>query len=110
MSSSATSEPYTVAYLCNRKFVVFDPSRRWPTEAGGVYVFARPAPGSTWIPLYVGQTRNLANRLAKHEKWSEAERYGATHIHVREVPHPARRSALESDLIESFRPLLLNTR
>lgn len=85
-------------------FEVHHPDRvRW-NEVPGVYVFAGLDRFREWSPLYVGQTGSLAERLTTHEKWSEASRLGATHIHVRVVQDEESRLALEERLIHAYHP------
>ena len=58
------------------------------------------------VPLYVGQAESLAERLPTHERWPEAMRLGATHVHARVVLEAAMRDSIESQLIRSFQPRL----
>ena len=59
-----------------------------------------------WTALYVGQTESLAARLPTHERWLEATRLGATHIHVRVEPLAMLRAAMEQQLIQTYQPRL----
>ena len=81
----------------------------WPAESG-VYVFAGlvPAAGDElqWHALYVGETQDLSDRLPAHERWSAAQRLGATHIHVRPAPDPIDRVVLQRMLIQDYQPPL----
>ena len=68
-------------------------------EEPGNYIFAKQTPGS-WSPCYMGQTKNLNERLENHEKEACAKRHGATHIHVHlTAGGEAVRKAEEKDLI-----------
>ena len=53
-------------------------------DQGGVYVFCKKiktANKAKFLPLYVGQTQSLANRLTNsHHKWEEAINLGMSHI------------------------------
>ena len=98
-----------VSWLPNTPFEICDPEGDW-REVSGVYVFAgrsRSHAGSPqWHAYYVGQTRNFDSRLPTHEKWPEAKRLGATHIHARIAESLPERKSLEKRLIEKYRPVL----
>ena len=90
-------------------FGIYAPDSNWGTFAG-VYIFAREneqSPGR-WFALYVGQTTSFAARLKDHERWPEAKRRGATHIHARVVQQAQQRTDLENRLIEMYGPPLNN--
>jgi hypothetical protein len=72
--------------------------------APGNYVYAKLT-AAGWVPLYMGQTVNLAARLGNHEKESEARRNGATHIHAHTSGIEVQRLAEEKDLIARWQPL-----
>ncbi len=87
-------------------FEVHHPDRVSWNAVPGVYVFAGENLSGNWFALYVGQTASLADRLATHERWQEAVRWGATHIHVRVVHAEGSRLALEGQLIQAYQPRL----
>ena len=91
------------------EFTVYDPETTW-NEVAGLYVFAflgSDQQGSLrWRAVYMGQTTNFSTRLPNHEKWPEAERMGATHIHALVVPQEATRLRVEAALIETYSPPL----
>lgn len=71
----------------------------------GNYIFAKQTNPGYWTPCYIGQTKNLDERLENHEKEVCARRHGATHIHAHltnggEVV----RKAEEKDLILRWKP------
>jgi predicted GIY-YIG superfamily endonuclease len=72
-------------------------------ELPGNYIYAKEtSPGSRkFLPVYIGQTVNLSQRLADHEKEAEAIRRGATHIHA----HTS--SASEDDRLAEERDLIV---
>ena len=75
--------------------------------APGNYIYAKETnPGSRkWVALYVGQTTNLSQRLANHEKEAEAVSRGATHIHAHtSSADDDVRLAEERDLIAKLSP------
>lgn len=94
-----------VWWLSRHEFYVYPASSdRW-NEVGGLYIFARLDPGG-WVPLYVGQTENFRNRLSHHDRWQEATRRGATHIHARTEVDREERVRIERDLIQAYQPLM----
>ena len=76
-------------------------------QAAGNYIFARlDAEQNSWVPVYIGETANLANRIANHEKWGCASQHGATHIHAHiNQDGEVIRQAEERDLLLKFRPV-----
>lgn len=74
-------------------------------EEGGNYIFAKETEPHTWIPIYIGQTENLDERLEDHEKAKCAKRNGATHIHSHLNPKKENRLAEETDLIQKWNPI-----
>jgi len=86
------------------EFEVCDHSEDW-NHVAGVYIFA--APGgllSEWWALYVGRTDALATRMPGHERWQEARRRGATHVHVYPEPVALARVMVEHRLIKGLQP------
>lgn len=73
-------------------------------EDAGNYIFAKLNASNNWVPQYIGQTKNLNQRLGDHEKEACAKRNGATHIHAHLNAAEAARLAEEKDLIENFNP------
>ena len=76
-------------------------------QAPANYIFAREtSPGSNrWIPVYIGQTGNLADRFSCHEKEDCAIRNGATHLHTHTSDgSEAVRCQEEADLISRWKP------
>ena len=69
----------------------------------GVYIFAAPV-DKLWRALYVGETTSFADRIPGHERWPQAQRMGATHVHVR--AEPFRRREIEEELIRAHTPPL----
>lgn len=74
-------------------------------EESGNYIFAKETKPGYWAPCYIGQTRNLNQRLDDHEKEACAKRHGATHIHAHLTSGgEAVRKAEEKDLIQKWKP------
>ncbi|HYC06218.1 MAG TPA: hypothetical protein VED40_23215 [Azospirillaceae bacterium] len=71
----------------------------------GNYMFVKLAQ-NVWIPLYIGETDNLSDRLPNHERWAEVVRHGATHIMAHTSPGGVvLRRAEERDLIARWNPV-----
>ena len=71
----------------------------------GNYIFAKETSPDRWIPLYIGETESLKDRLPNHEKLPCVRRYGGTHVHSHTNPSDESvRRAEESDLIEKWDP------
>lgn len=75
-------------------------------KAPGNYIFAMRRDNNTWRALYVGQTKDLSERLTdSHEKKRCAVRLGATHIHAHANKNgEAARLKEEGDLIRGMAP------
>ena len=74
-------------------------------NVAGIYIFTGVV-GNQWEPYYIGQCDSFQNRLRSHERWGEAARLGATHVHARVVPLAANRDSLEAALIRACQPPL----
>jgi excinuclease UvrABC nuclease subunit len=93
-------------WLDKYRFEVVGPNVTWK-PVGAVYIFSYfDVALNYWPALYIGQAASLAERLPSHERWEEATRLGATHIHVHVEPDQARRDAIEAELISTFQPPL----
>lgn len=92
-----TGRPYRYWFLT-------DPRPIGIVDKPGNYMFVRPTP-TGWVPVYIGQTDNLRNRLPTHERWADAVAAGATKImgHSMEGGE-AVRCAEEKDLIQRWNP------
>ena len=84
---------------------VNDHAANW-NAVPGLYIFAGLNSEGRWAALYIGQAESLADRLPNHERWQEAVRLGATHVHARVVPQAATRDAVERELIQAYQPRL----
>ena len=74
------------------------------SDVPGIYVFAVPNGLYGWAPLYIGQASSLKDRLSHHERWDEAARRGAVHIHAKRVGGQADRDRIERSLIQRYQP------
>ena len=72
----------------------------------GNYIYTRETQPDTFVPIYIGETENLAERtLSTHHKRDCINRNGATHIHVHESSNSVyTRRAEEKDLVERWNP------
>lgn len=86
-------------------FNLYGSNETFPS-ASGVYIFAGVNARGNWTAYYVGQTENFSDRLHWHEKWEEALRLGATHIHLYFEPTYSTRIDIEAAVIEATRPIL----
>jgi hypothetical protein len=86
------------------EFNVYGPNTQW-NKVGGLYIFTQDC-GAYWRALYVGKTDDFSSRLPSHERWDEAGRNGATHIHAKVVSQAANRDTWERQLIAHLQPQL----
>lgn len=70
----------------------------------GNYLYAKETRPGYWVPVYIGQTDNLRDRLSNHEKEACARHNGATHIHAHASGGETARLAEEADLIARWQP------
>ena len=87
------------------EFDVCSQTANW-NDVGGVYIFAGLNQNGRWRAYYIGQAESLKDRIPGHERWNEAVRLGATHVHARVVSQAAMRDAIEASLIASYQPPL----
>jgi len=95
----------TTALWLSKEFSVHSKDANW-SNVGGVYVFAGVNAQNQWRAIYIGQAASFAERIPSHERWTEAARAGATHVHARTVPSASDRDALEQSLISTYKPSL----
>jgi len=74
-------------------------------DVPGIYIFSAPKLDK-WHPFYVGQASSFLDRLNRHERWDEAQRLGASHIHAIVVHDQERRDTIERNLIAWLQPAL----
>lgn len=98
--------PDTVKWL-NYEFEIHLPNADW-NEVAGLYIFAGRNLRGEWYPLYIGETKSLAERLPTHERWLEAMMFGTSHIHARVEKDKKTRLDVEQELIEAYQPRLNN--
>ena len=72
----------------------------------GNYVYAGQSEEGNWVPLYIGQTRDMHQRLEGQERLVAAKEQGATHIHMHyDTVGQATRCSEERDLIVQWQPV-----
>jgi predicted GIY-YIG superfamily endonuclease len=49
----------------------------------GIYIFAAESSTGQWLPSYIGQTSDLDQGVANHEKHVCVFAHGSTHVHIR---------------------------
>jgi hypothetical protein len=70
------------------------------------YIYAGQSEDGTWVPIYIAQTRALAQRLEGHVSIADASAQGATHIHVHlSTLGQGARCSEEHDLLERWHPV-----
>ncbi len=89
----------------NYEFTVYGPNTTW-NDVAGLYIFAGLNANNQWVALYIGQTVSFQDRPGNHDRWDEAARLGATHVHAMVVPLQANRDAIEELLIGNHAPRL----
>ncbi len=87
------------------EFSVHEHGANW-NAAAGIYMFCGINQQNQWFPLYIGQASSLAERVPNHERWQEAVRLGATHVHAKAVSQQATRDQIEAALILAYQPRL----
>ena len=85
------------------EFTIYDSNANWNNVAG-LYIFAYRVGQTDWYALYVGQAVDFSSRMPSHERWDEAVRLGATHVHALVVPLVANRDKWEKMLIQTLHP------
>lgn len=83
-------------------FNIYDQSANWNNVAG-LYIFSY-SDGQHWYALYVGQANDFSSRIPSHERWDEAVRKGANHVHALSVSQAANRDKWEKMLIQHLQP------
>jgi len=94
----------TVTWL-TYEFNVYTKAANW-NDTGGIYIFTGKNAQGLWVPLYIGKADSFQSRMSSHERWDEAARAGATHVHARGVAQEATRAAVEAELIQAYQPKL----
>ena len=87
-------------------FTVFTMDGTTWNDTGGVYVFTGVTPQNQWKAHYIGITQSFRDRHPDHERWKEAQRLGATHVHAMVESQEATRLRIEKELIAAFQPPL----
>jgi hypothetical protein len=87
----------------SHEFQVYEKNTNW-NEVGGVYIFCGINSHGLWIPAYIGETESFRSRIPCHDRWEEAVRLGATHVHAKVVEQEATRVAIQDGLIRLYQP------
>lgn len=87
-------------------FTIFTMSGTEWNDVAGIYIFSGVHGLSQWKAYYVGIADSFKNRLPNHERWAEAVRIGASHVHALVVQQEATRQAIEKELIRVYQPPL----
>lgn len=89
----------------SHEFSVNQHGANW-NNVGGVYIFAGVTPQNQWKAYYIGKADSFQSRIPSHERWDEAVRLGATHVHAKAVSQEAARVQVETELIQAYQPSL----
>ncbi len=79
-----------------------------PAKTNAVYMFCKLENGN-YVPVYIGRAQNLSERLANHERKTEAINLGAQYLLVHTPPvYAARVNYIEAErrLITQYNPVL----
>ncbi len=87
----------------NLQFDIYTKENTVWNDVSGLYIFTYIT-AVHWYPLYVGQADSFKTRLSSHERWDEAVRKGATHVHALAVPQHLIRDLWEGMLIQNLQP------
>ena len=88
-------------------FEIYDYHDDWHRNVAGLYIFAKyDFFHNRWQVFYVGKTECFKSRMADHEKWPAAVRLGSEKVLAVVASEEWKRSLLESELINCFRPVL----
>ncbi|MCK9390117.1 MAG: hypothetical protein M0Q01_00950 [Syntrophales bacterium] len=85
------------------EFTIYNPNTTTWNAVPGLYIFTYVTQGY-WKPLYIGQANDFSIRIPSHERYAEAVRNGATHIHATVVQQANNRDRWEKMLIEAHQP------
>ena len=87
-------------------FTVSLPQTNWDAGAS-LYIFAQRGGINEVVDGPVCWPDGITGcKASTHERWLEATRLGATHIHVRVEPLAMLRAAMEQQLIQTYQPRL----
>lgn len=87
------------------EFGIYSQADNWG-DVAGIYIFAGKNQQGHWVALYIGQANSFAQRIPNHERWDEAARLGATHVHACGVKSATDRGIIEEQLIGMYQPRL----
>ena len=70
------------------------------------FIYAQLSEDGSWVPIYIGQTRDMHQRLEGHVTVNDAMVSGATHIHVHYcTTGQAARGTEDRDLLLRWKPV-----
>lgn len=84
---------------------VYPPQTPW-NDVAGIYIFSGLNLRREWVAFYIGQADSFRSRFSNHERWGDAVKAGATHVHAKVVPMQWQRDQIEGALIRAFQPPL----
>lgn len=86
-------------------FGIYSQAGDW-ADVAGIYIFSGKNQQGQWVARYIGQADSFAQRIPNHERWNDAARLGATHVHACVVKSAADRDLIEAQLISKYQPSL----
>ena len=80
-------------------------------DVAACYIFTKARKDGRWAPIYIGQTRNLKERLAEHPVTPCVVRHGATHVcvYTDDMGDNQHRRLVERDLLRRLRPICMTS-
>jgi hypothetical protein len=71
----------------------------------GNYIYAKQTRAGEWLPLYIGEGRDLSGKLLERDVQSCVATNGATHVHAHANPDGDGPRRVETrDLVENYQP------
>jgi len=86
------------------EFNVYSKNGAWNHVPCVYAVLKIPTSGKPTV-LYVGETKDIADRFANHENEPCFRRNGWTHVCARKEPNADRRLQMEADLVKNYNPV-----
>jgi excinuclease UvrABC nuclease subunit len=86
-------------------FYVYPRGTKFDPGQPGLYIHTKPTPQG-WVPVYIGQSKDINDRLTDKYKRASVDREGATHVHVSVFTGGEQvRLGVEEDLIARWQPV-----
>lgn len=98
-------ETVTLTGASGKQYVAVDVYPRYSSwnSVAGVYLILRKLASGRYDTLYVGETDDLAERIANHHKMSCFEQHGWTHLAFLSEGNARTRLIIEADILRGYR-------